>query len=123
ELLDELAALDSPLASDEPTDLDAIVAACPHWPGPPESAPGVGDRTAVADQHRLPTVTHAQLHAAWLGRAAGCLLGKPVEKLPLTGIRALAQATGNWPLTTWFTARGVPAELLSVHPWNRRSAP
>lgn len=28
ELLDELAALDSPLAADEPTDLDAIVAAC-----------------------------------------------------------------------------------------------
>ncbi|MET8881890.1 ADP-ribosylglycohydrolase family protein [Streptomyces rubiginosohelvolus] len=123
ELLDELAALDSPLAADEPTELDAIVAACPHWPGPPGAGPGVGDRTAVADQDRLPTVTLSQLHAAWLGRAAGCLLGKPVEKLPLTGIRALAQATGNWPLATWFTERGVPAELLAAHPWNRRSAP
>ncbi|MGW1881821.1 ADP-ribosylglycohydrolase family protein [Streptomyces sp. NPDC001970] len=63
-----------------------------------------------------------RLHAAWLGRAAGCLLGKPVEKLPLHAIRALARATGNWPLTTWFTAKGVPAELLAAHPWNRRSA-
>ncbi|MFE2979248.1 ADP-ribosylglycohydrolase family protein [Streptomyces sp. NPDC059258] len=108
QLLDELALLESPLAADEPTGLDAIVAACPHWPGPPEAAPAV-DRT--------------RLHAAWLGRAAGCLLGKPVEKLPLTGIRALARATGNWPLTTWFTAHGVPAELLAAHPWNRRSAP
>ncbi|MDG4870988.1 hypothetical protein P8631_23605, partial [Guyparkeria sp. 1SP6A2] len=26
-------------------------------------------------------------------------------------------------LTTWFTARGVPDELLAAHPWNRRSAP
>ncbi|WP_051796109.1 ADP-ribosylglycohydrolase family protein [Streptomyces sp. NRRL S-87] len=64
----------------------------------------------------------ARLHAAWLGRAAGCLLGKPVEKLPLTAIRALASAAGNWPLRTWFTARGVPPALLAAHPWNRRSA-
>nr|WP_242438758.1 ADP-ribosylglycohydrolase family protein [Streptomyces sp. CB00455] len=65
----------------------------------------------------------ARLEAAWLGRAVGCLLGKPVEKLPLTGIRALARATGNWPLNDWFTARGVPPDLLAAHPWNRRSAP
>ncbi|MGW8487911.1 ADP-ribosylglycohydrolase family protein [Streptomyces sp. NPDC055886] len=108
QLLDEMALLESPLAADEPTDLDAIVAACPHWPGPPEA---------------VPAVDRSRLHAAWLGRAAGCLLGKPVEKLPLTGIRALARATGNWPLTTWFTEHGVPAELLAAHPWNRRSAP
>ncbi|MFH8927932.1 ADP-ribosylglycohydrolase family protein [Streptomyces pristinaespiralis] len=63
------------------------------------------------------------LHAAWLGRAAGCLLGKPVEKLPLQAIRDLARATGNWPLTTWFTAKGLPPELAAAHPWNRRSAP
>ncbi|MER7180824.1 ADP-ribosylglycohydrolase family protein, partial [Streptomyces hyaluromycini] len=62
-------------------------------------------------------------HAAWLGRAVGCLLGKPVEKLPLHAIRELARATGNWPLNQYFTAHGVPAELLSAHPWNRRSAP
>ncbi|MFI8432342.1 ADP-ribosylglycohydrolase family protein [Streptomyces sp. NPDC079020] len=108
ELLDELALLESPLAPHEPTDLAAIRAACPHWPAPP-----AGRRAAGPDR----------LHAAWLGRAAGCLLGKPVEKLELAGIRALARATGNWPLTTWFTARGVPAALLERYPWNRRSAP
>ncbi|TDC86899.1 hypothetical protein E1292_47310, partial [Nonomuraea deserti] len=32
ELLDELAAIPSPL--DEPSDLAAIIAACPGWPGP-----------------------------------------------------------------------------------------
>ncbi|MFJ6936146.1 ADP-ribosylglycohydrolase family protein [Streptomyces sp. NPDC101132] len=64
----------------------------------------------------------ARLEAAWLGRAVGCLLGKPVEKLPLDGIRALARAAGNWPLRGWFTAVGVPRELLAAHPWNRRSA-
>ncbi|KPL33978.1 crystallin [Streptomyces anulatus] len=106
-LLDELALLESPLAADEPTGLDEIVAACPHWPGPADAGRAVG---------------RDRLHAAWLGRAAGCLLGKPVEKLSLEGIRALARATGDWPPTTWFTARGVPAGLLAAHPWNRRSA-
>ncbi|MQY16362.1 hypothetical protein SRB5_65600 [Streptomyces sp. RB5] len=62
-----------------------------------------------------------QLHAAWLGRAAGCLLGKPVEKLPLEGIRAIGKATDNWPLKTWFTAKGLPQEIKAAHPWNRRS--
>ncbi|MCX4786080.1 MULTISPECIES: ADP-ribosylglycohydrolase family protein [unclassified Streptomyces] len=107
-LLDELALLESPLDRDEPTELAAIRAACPDWPAP---------RT------QPPSVSQDRLHAAWLGRAAGCLLGKPVEKLPLAGIRALARATGNWPLTTWFTARGLPAELTATYPWNRRSAP
>ncbi|MEU0146755.1 ADP-ribosylglycohydrolase family protein [Streptomyces sp. NPDC006288] len=107
-LLDELGALECPSARDEPTGLSAIRAACPRWPAPRPRAVSPGpDR----------------LHAAWLGRAVGCLLGKPVEKLPLDGIRALARATGNWPLTTWFTARGLPAELAAAHPWNRRSAP
>lgn len=107
DLLDELADLPSRWADDEPTDLPRIKALCPDWPAP---APA---RT---------TLGAARLEAAWLGRAAGCLLGKPVEKLPLDGIRRLAAATGNWPLTTYFTARGVPQDLLDAHPWNRRSA-
>ncbi|MGW6710036.1 ADP-ribosylglycohydrolase family protein [Streptomyces sp. NPDC054956] len=69
------------------------------------------------------TPLRRRLEAAWLGRAVGCVLGKPVEKLPLAAIRALARAAGNWPLDDWFTAEGVPAELLAAHPWNRRSAP
>ncbi|MCZ0979296.1 ADP-ribosylglycohydrolase family protein [Streptomyces diastatochromogenes] len=74
-----------------------------------------------ADAARNPPLRD-RLHAAWLGRAVGCLLGKPVEKLPLPALRALARAAGNWPLSTWFTERGVPPELLAAHPWNRRSA-
>ncbi|MFE9356641.1 ADP-ribosylglycohydrolase family protein [Streptomyces olivaceoviridis] len=107
DLLDELADLPSRFADDEPTDLARVRAQCPEWPA---------GRSATAVDPRA-------LEAAWLGRAIGCLLGKPVEKLPLDGIRALARAAGNWPLTTWFTARGVPDDLLAAHPWNRRSAP
>ncbi|MFJ6388706.1 ADP-ribosylglycohydrolase family protein [Streptomyces sp. NPDC091972] len=106
DLLDELADLPSTLADDEPTDLARIKASCRTWPA--DASPA--------------TVTQGALEAAWLGRAVGCLLGKPVEKLPLEAIRQLARATGNWPLRTYFTAKGVPAELLAAHPWNRRSA-
>ncbi|MEV0448059.1 ADP-ribosylglycohydrolase family protein [Streptomyces sp. NPDC050600] len=115
EILDALSALPSPLATREPTALTAIVAACPDWPDGPGQPPGAPGGTHLA---LLP-----RLHAAWLGRAVGCLLGKPVEKLPLDAIRALARAAGNWPLADWFTARGVPPALLAAHPWNRRSAP
>ncbi|MDT0391919.1 ADP-ribosylglycohydrolase family protein [Streptomyces dubilierae] len=106
DLLDELADLPSALAEDEPTGLAEIRALCPEWPQPAHASAAPPER----------------LEAAWLGRAAGCLLGKPVEKLPLDAIRRLARSTGNWPLCTWFTERGVPAELLAAHPWNRRSA-
>ncbi|MFJ8190290.1 ADP-ribosylglycohydrolase family protein [Streptomyces sp. NPDC096094] len=106
DLLDELSGLPSPSADEEPTELDRIRALCPDWPA-----------------RRSGAVSRARLEAAWLGRAAGCLLGKPVEKLPLTGIRLLAEAAGNWPPTTYFTARGVPENLTATYPWNRRSAP
>ncbi|MFF4321974.1 ADP-ribosylglycohydrolase family protein [Streptomyces sp. NPDC001568] len=100
-------------------------------PAPPPAAPAgrrVADRnprSAHGPDAPPPGVDAAlreRLEAAWVGRAAGCVLGKPVEKLPLDGIRALARAGGNWPLSDWFSARGVPAELLAAHPWNRRSA-
>ncbi|GAA0910885.1 ADP-ribosylglycohydrolase family protein [Streptomyces thermoalcalitolerans] len=106
DLLDELSELPSRLSDAEPTDLPGIRALCPDWPTL---------RTG-------PAPTEDRLEAAWLGRAAGCLLGKPVEGLPLTGIRRLARSTGTWPPDAWFTARGVPADLLAAHPWNRRSA-
>ncbi|MEU8106300.1 ADP-ribosylglycohydrolase family protein [Nonomuraea muscovyensis] len=103
-LLDELAAIPSPLP--EPTDLDAIIAATPTWPAPaPASA-----------------VDPARVLGAWQGRAAGCVLGKPVEKIPRQGVREIAESTGNWPIRGWFTAEGLPREVAARWPWNRRSA-
>ncbi|MFE2557467.1 ADP-ribosylglycohydrolase family protein [Streptomyces sp. NPDC059352] len=111
DLLDSLASLPTTLSAREPTGLPEIQALTTT------PATAAGRRPAGG-----PSALRDRLHAAWLGRAAGCLLGKPVEKLPLPAIRALARASGNWPLSTWFTARGVPPELLAAHPWNRRSA-
>ncbi|MFG2342919.1 ADP-ribosylglycohydrolase family protein [Streptomyces phaeochromogenes] len=148
DLLDELTDLPSRLKDREPTALPKIKALCPNWPVPTavgrrsaraervgtadlsRSSGGVGAAPPPSGRGGLgeeepsltPTTLHPRLEAAWLGRAAGCLLGKPVEKLPLDGIRQLARATGNWPLTTWFTERGLPPHLKATHPWNRRSA-
>jgi ADP-ribosylglycohydrolase len=106
ELLAELDALAA--AGRVPDDLDAIERS---WPSPPP-------RTAPA-----PDLLLDRVHGGWLGRAAGCLLGKPVEKLPREGIREIARATGNWPLWTWFTEAGLPADVAARWPWNRRSRP
>jgi ADP-ribosylglycohydrolase len=103
ELLDELESLPRPLAGEEPDDLEAILAAAAPVPGRPPDL----DR----------------VRGAWLGRAVGCVLGKPVEGIPREGIRALAQATGNWPVARWFTAEGLDAAVAERWPWNRASRP
>ena len=55
-----------------------------------------------------------RIAGAWLGRAVGCVLGKPVENIPREGIRAIAEATGNWPVAGWFTAAGSPGGGLGA---------
>ncbi|HCT78658.1 MAG TPA: hypothetical protein DGG94_06170 [Micromonosporaceae bacterium] len=64
-----------------------------------------------------------RLHGAWLGRAVGCLLGKPVEKIPREGIREILMSSDRWPLSHYFTGVGLSAFVGTRWPWNRRSAP
>jgi ADP-ribosylglycohydrolase len=109
ELLDELserAGTDSPA---EPNDLAAIRAT---WGDMPR-LPAPGDRDAL----------YERIHGGWLGRAAGCLLGKPVEKIPRVGIRAILEDTGRYPLDDYFTAVGLSDEVAAAWPWNRASRP
>lgn len=97
--------LPAALAAHEPNDLEAMVAAAPGgWHGPTET-------------------TDDRMLGAWLGRAAGCLLGKPVEKISRTGIRAIAESTGNWPIAGYFTEVGLDPAVAAQYPWNRRSRP
>lgn len=98
ELLDEAAALPRPLAAEEPDEVELT-----------------GGETFAVQQERI--------RRAWLGRAAGCVLGKPVENIPREGIRAIAQSTGNWPVTRWFTAEGLDPAVAERWPWNRASRP
>lgn len=109
DLLDELdtRAPSAGLLADEPDDPAAIAAL--GGPAP--------QRVAVPDD------LDDRLLGAWTGRAAGCLLGKPVEKIPREGIREILRSQGRWPLDDWFTAVDLPVEVARRWPWNRRSAP
>lgn len=64
---------------------------------------------------------HDRILGGWTGRMAGCLLGKPVEKVPREGIRALLESVDEWPLQQYFTAEGVPDAVTDRYPWNRAS--
>lgn len=104
-LLAELAELEGPLDSDEPSD----------WTSIAELLGTVPHTEAGVDPERI--------RAAWLGRGIGCVLGKPVEKVPRKGIEEILRATGRWPLDRWFTAVGLPEEVSRRWPWNKASRP
>lgn len=106
-LLLELDALPAASAASEPSDWDAIAATLPrqHATATDTAAPPSGDR----------------LLGAWIGRAVGCVLGKPVEKVPREGIEAILRSTDRWPLDRYFTAVGLDSDTAQRWPWNRAS--
>lgn len=57
----------------------------------------------------------------WLGRSAGCLLGKPIEKTPRSGIIELLSSNNTWPITDYIKGSGIPDSLLKKYPWNKHS--
>ena len=71
-------------------------------------------KSARAEDERLDRIL-----GGWLGRAAGCLLGKPVEKHSRAVIRELLESNKTWPLSDYITAAGIPQALLQKYPWNR----
>ncbi|MGW2093973.1 ADP-ribosylglycohydrolase family protein [Promicromonospora sukumoe] len=109
-LLDEL---DARPGASAPATWDDVEALLPPAPSLPDRPAGPDPEAAYA----------ARVHGAWTGRAAGCLLGKPVEKIPRAGIEEILRSTGRWPLDRWFTAVGLPDDVAERWPWNRRSAP
>ncbi len=94
---------------EEPSALEAIRAARPEGP------------------RRLPVkLSEEQLWdkilGGWLGRCAGCLLGKPVEGWPAERIRQTLEAIGRYPLDGyWPEAPGLNPELQPGGPpeWRR----
>jgi ADP-ribosylglycohydrolase len=93
----------------EPTALEEIVAAAGPW---------IDTRPAPFPRE---SVLADRIRAGWFGRTAGCLLGKPVEKIRRDGIREILSSNSSWPLSDYITERGIPAELLLKYPWNKHS--
>lgn len=103
-LYDELDALepDASFPYEEPSDLEAIRALRPDGPRRMDLAlsdDGIRDR----------------IHGAWLGRAAGCSLGKPVEGWPRKRIDDYLAATGALPLDDYipYTEGSISPRLKS----------
>ena len=105
-LLDELAQLPDVGADAEPSD----------WPA-------IRGAIGAAAGERPGSVGPDRWLGAWLGRAVGCVLGKPVEKVPRAGIAEILHSTGRWPLRRYFSAAGLDPEVARRWPWNRASAP
>jgi hypothetical protein len=78
----------------EPNDWATIAAG---FPAPTAATPFTGTAAELADR----------LHAAWLGRCAGCQLGKPVEGVHWPErLQRLLQFVDSWPLTDYVNGVG-----------------
>ncbi len=71
-------------AAEEPSDLDGIRRLRPKRPPRPPRP----SKSLYRDR----------LYGAWLGRVAGCILGKPVEGWPRDEIRIMLESDGEYPL-------------------------
>lgn len=68
-----------------------------------------------------PSLIEDRILGGWLGRSAGCLLGKPIEKTQRSGIIELLSSNGTWPISDYITADGIPDSLLKKYPWNKHN--
>src|SRR3990172_5734366 len=69
----------------------------------------------------LPSFIEDRILGGWLGRSAGCLLGKPVEKTTRSGIIELLSSNGTWPISDFITGIEISDSLLKKYPWNKHS--
>lgn len=63
-------------------------------------------------------------YGGWLGRIAGCMLGKPVENRSAAQINKYLQAQGRWPLSDYFSIQADEAlrkECRLDHDWRKIS--
>ena len=93
-------------AFEEPSDLDAIRA---HRPPGPRAIAAPQPDDVLADRTL----------GAWLGRAAGCMLGKPVEGWSRDKIADLMKLTGQEELTDYFLPPGEGSGELDISEWCR----
>jgi hypothetical protein len=77
--------------ANEPNELDKIRQAASHQTASPQP-PCELNESDIYDR----------LLGGWLGRAAGCLPGKPVERYPRPVLRQMLESNNNWPLDNYW---------------------
>lgn len=91
---------------DEPSTRGEICAARPDGP---RTLPPLADAEALRDR----------LYGAWLGRVAGCMLGKPIEGWKYEEIKRLGEYIGEWPLAGYIPyIDGAPEEIARCY-WDK----
>ena len=89
---------------EEPSDLPSILAASPSAAAAPV-LPELPDDEALTDK----------LSGAWIGRIAGCLVGKPVEGWRRDLLWPVLKATDNFPMRRYIRACEFTPELIKEH--------
>lgn len=91
---------------EEPEDLAGILAAMPAVERGDGAVPSPGG-----------DALREKVHGAWLGRCAGCCLGKPVEGLTPEQIRGYLKAAGAWPLRDYVPLLDpLPGDIERLNP-------
>jgi len=62
-----------------------------------------------------------KLKGAWIGRIAGCLLGKPVECIRFANLTDILKTTNNYPMTRYITSDQFTEELCERSAWPLRN--
>ncbi len=104
-LLAKVDALESPLEDQEPSDLEGIRALRPKGPRAVEKIFSYAE-------------LYDRIYGAWLGRCAGCQLGKPVEGDNKANIRTAAELSTGYPLDNYFGAIVNPPKSISRRNWS-----
>lgn len=88
----------------------------------PDSIAGIMEAAGIKEDSSFTddkNIIYDKILGGWLGRSAGCLLGKPVEKTPRSGIKELLSSNSTYPITDYITGIGIPEVLKQKYPWNR----
>lgn len=86
----------------EPDELDEIRKLMPECSRTPRALP---DRDTLFDR----------VYGAWLGRVAGCLLGKPIEGIRTNELHPLLKESGNWPLHRYILSADLTEEMYKKY--------
>lgn len=89
---------------DEPSELEKIQGSLPGSPLLP-SPSNLGEESL-----------HDRLRAAWFGRCAGCILGKPVEGWNRENIRRYLEVGGEYPIKDYMPRLEPMPEGFKMHP-------
>ena len=108
----ELVVTDGAMSADSATEPDGLEA-IRQASATPELRKSTGHDLNESDLYN-------RLLGGWLGRAAGCLLGKPVERHPRPALREMLESNDNWPLDDYWTELGMAQPVLDKYPWKRR---